>query len=386
VPTQLRIVVPLGVSQIVAWASSFYLPAILADPIARDLGLTANWIFGAFSASLVISGMLGPRIGRQIDLFGGRLVLSASNIFLAAGLVVLAFSTNVAMLLFAWLLLGIGMGLGLYDAAFGALGRIFGVAARSSITGVALFAGFASTLGWPLTSYGLATIGWRDTCLLWALANILIGLPLNLIFIPGTSRHKDIAPHTEKPHIAIDRTMMLIAFAFSAALATASAMAMHFPRLMEIAGATPAQAVFAAMMIGPAQVVARIIEAAYLSRYHPLVSTRLACMGHPLGAALLGLFGTPAALVFAVLHGVGTGIYTIARGAVPLAIFGADNYAYRLGVIGAPSRITQAISPLIFSFLIDKMGLGALYVSAALSFAVLGALCLVQTEPPQPAK
>ena len=385
-PTQVRIVVPLGISQIVAWASSFYLPAILADAIARDLGLTANWIFGAFSAALVISGLLGPRIGRQIDLFGGRMVLAASNIFLAAGLVVLAFSTNIPMLLFAWALLGVGMGLGLYDAAFGALGRIFGVAARSSITGVALFAGFASTLGWPLTSYGLATIGWRETCLLWALVNILIGLPLNLIFIPGTSRHREIARPTEKPHIAIDRTMMLIAFAFSAALATASAMATHFPRLMEIAGATPTQAVFASMMIGPAQVVARIVEAAYLSRYHPLVSTRLACVAHPLGAALLGVFGTPVALVFAMLHGVGTGIYTIARGAVPLAIFGADNYAYRLGVIGAPSRLTQAISPLIFGVLIDKMGLGALYVSVALSFAAFGALCLVQTEPPQPAK
>src|ERR1700752_3987037 len=158
--TQLRIVVPLGITQTLAWASSYYLPAILADPIAHDLGLTANWVFGAFSAALVISGMLGPRVGQQIDLVGGRRILSASKLVFASGLGALALTHSIAMLLFAWLLLGIGMGLGLYDAAFGALGRIYGHSARSAITGVTLFAGFASTIGWPLTSVGLSSLGW----------------------------------------------------------------------------------------------------------------------------------------------------------------------------------------------------------------------------------
>src|SRR6201987_6069317 len=161
---QLPIILALGTTQTLAWASSYYLPAILADPIAHDLGVSSNWIFAAFSASLVISALLGPRVGRQIDRVGGRPVLSISNLTLAAGLALLGFAQSIWMLVIAWLLLGIGMGYGLYDAAFAALGRIYGEAARGAITGITLIAGFASTIGWPLTALGLQTIGWRETC------------------------------------------------------------------------------------------------------------------------------------------------------------------------------------------------------------------------------
>src|SRR5450756_2378385 len=181
---QLPIIFALGTTQTLAWASSYYLPAILADPIARDLGISSNWFFAAFSASLVISGLLGPRVGRQIDRVGGRQVLSASNVILASGLAFLGASTALWMLVTAWLMLGVGMGLGLYDAAFGALGRIYGDNARRAITGITLLAGFASTVGWPLTAWGLETIGWRNTCFAWAAAHVIIGLPLNLYFIP----------------------------------------------------------------------------------------------------------------------------------------------------------------------------------------------------------
>src|ERR1700674_3046531 len=157
---QLPIIVALGTTQTLGWASSYFLPAILADPIGRDLGVSSNWIFAAFSASLVISALLGPRVGRQIDLVGGRSVLSISNLMLAAGLALLGLTYSIPVLIVAWLLLGVGMGLGLYDAAFGALGRIYGDNARKAITGITLIAGFASTVGWPLSSFGLDAIGW----------------------------------------------------------------------------------------------------------------------------------------------------------------------------------------------------------------------------------
>jgi MFS family permease len=371
------IILALGTTQTLAWASSIYLPAILADPMARDLGVSSNWVFAAVSAALVLAALLGPRIGRRIDLVGGRPVLSLSNLVFAGGLALLGLAYSVPVLVLAWLLLGIGMGLGLYDAAFAALGRLYGDTARGAITGITLMAGFASTVGWPLSAWGLETIGWRNTCFAWAAAHLVIGLPLNWLMLPAVEGARASLKNAIKPQIPIDRTMVLLAFAFAAAWSVTGAMASHLPRILQAAGATTGQAVFAGALIGPAQVLARIAEAGFLSRYHPLVSTRFACLAHPIGAAILGLTGGAAASVFAIFHGAGNGILTIARGTLPLAIFGPDNYGYRLGLIGAPARMAQAVAPLVFGLLIDRMGSKVLIVSTALSLAALAALFLL---------
>jgi MFS family permease len=379
---RLPVILALGTTQTLAWASSVYLPAILADPMAHDLGISANWIFGAYSGALVIAGLLGPRIGRQIDRVGGRPVLSISNLTLAGGLALLGFTYSIPMLIAAWVLLGIGMGYGLYDAAFGALGRIYGEAARGPITGITLIAGFASTVGWPLTAYGLAHFGWRDTCLAWAAAHIVIGLPLNILMLPPVPTAKAAAQADSKPHIPIDRTMVLLALAFALAWIVTSAMAAHFPRILEAAGATRVEAIAAGALIGPAQVFARMMEASFLKRYHPIISARLACLTHPLGAAILALTGGGAASIFAIFHGAGNGVITIARGTLPLAMFGPKNYGYRLGLIGAPARMAQAVAPLLFGFLIDAMGSRVLIVSSALSLAAMAALLLLREKSP----
>jgi predicted MFS family arabinose efflux permease len=379
---RLPVVLVLGCTQTLAWASSYYLPAILGDPIARDLHIPTSWFFGAFSAALLVAAVLGPRIGRTIDTLGGRWVLSASNMVLAAGLAVLGLASSFLMLCTAWLLLGFGMGLGLYDAAFAALGRMYGVSARPSITGITLIAGLASTVGWPLSSWCLSHYGWRETCFAWAAAHLLIGLPLNLSFLPKTKLEPKSAQEP-KPHIPMDRNMWLLATAFALAWMVTGAMAAHFPRLAEAAGATASEAIAAGTLIGPAQVLGRLLEALALGRTHPLVSGRMAAITHPIGAAIMGLLGGGglAAFLFAVLHGFGNGILTIARGTIPLAIFGAKNYGYRLGLLGAPARVAQAIAPLLFELLIDRWGAGALIVSSGLSLAALAALALARKEP-----
>ena len=202
--------------------------------------------------------------------------------------------------------------------------------------------------------------------------------------IPAVQGAKAAVANAVKPHLPIDRTMALLAFTFAAAWTVTGAMAAHFPRIMEAAGATSVQAIAAGALIGPAQVGARIVEAGLLSRYHPLVSARLACITHPLGAAIVGIFGGAAAGVFAVFHGSGNGILTIARGTLPLSIFGSQNFASRLGLLGAPSRMAQAVAPLAFGLLIDAIGSKVLIVSSALSLAALAALFLLRTRPALP--
>jgi predicted MFS family arabinose efflux permease len=377
--SKLGVIGVLGVTQTLAWASTYYLPAILADRISDELGIPSTWFFATFSGSLVVAAMVGPRVGRTVDAIGGREVLAASNVIIAAGLAALAFVHSQPMLWFAWLVLGVGMGVGLYDTAFAALGRIYGTDARSAITGITLVAGFASTVGWPLTAWGASELGWRETCLAWSAAHLVLGLPLNYFFLP---KPPDIAAPTEdqaKPHVPIDRPMIVLGLAFAASWMVVAAMAVHLPRLLETAGATSVQAVAAGALIGPAQVGARLVEASLLKRFHPMVSARLSVALHPMGAAVLAWFGaSTAGGAFTVLHGAGSGILTIARGTVPLAIYGPENYGYRLGLLAAPSRIAMAAAPLLFGLLIERYGAGTLIFSSALSLAALFGLCTIR--------
>ncbi len=384
--SKLGIIVVLGTTQTLAWASSYYLPAILADRIAHDLGMSSTWFFGAFSGALVIAALVGPRVGRTVDAIGGREVLAASNVIIAAGLAALAFAHTQPALWLAWLVLGLGMGIGLYDTAFAALGRIYGTDARSAITGITLIAGFASTVGWPLTAWGAAELGWRETCLAWAAAHLLLGLPLNYFLLPKAAHVAASEEGGGKPHIVLDKRMVVLGLAFAATWTVVAAMAVHLPRLLEAAGATPVQAIAAGALIGPSQVAARILEASLLKRFHPMVSARIAVALHPIGAGVLALFGAHAASgPFTILHGAGSGILTIARGTVPLAMFGPENYGYRLGLLGAPSRIAMAAAPVVFGVLIERYGAGVLIVSSALNMAALLGLCMLSITPPSSA-
>ena len=379
---QVVVVIALGTSQTLAWASSYYLPAILADPIGAAIGVPRSWVFAAFSASLLIAAIAGPRVGRLIDRHGGRGVLVLSNVVLAAGLLALATATGPAGLFGAWAVLGIGMALGLYDAGFATMAVLYGRSARGPITGITLFAGFASTVSWPLSSFLNDAVGWRDTCLVWAALNLVLGLPLNRFLLPLPTRRAHLSQATGasvgwKPR----REMVLVAFVFATAWFVTGAMAAHLPRLLELAGATPFEAITAAALVGPAQVGARLFEFAILRRIHPLVSARIAAILHPVGAAALAFLGPSGAAAFAILYGAGNGLLTIARGTVPLAIFGPQAYGERTGLLGAPARAAQACAPLAFGLLLDALGMGALVVSTALCLAAFTALLCLRGPP-----
>jgi MFS family permease len=371
----------IGTTQTLTWASSYYLPAILAEPIAAGLGVSKALFLGFFSASLLLQAALGPMIGRAIDRHGGRGVLVLSNLVLAGGLGWLALAQGSVGLAGAWILLGIGMALGLYDSAFAALTTLYGREARAPITGITLIAGFASTLGWPVSAVLNQHFGWRGACLGWAAVNLLICLPMNRLLIPRPASPVRSAAAEEAEGPAPSNGMAVLAFVFGAVGFVTGAMAAHLPRLLELAGASAGAAIASASLMGPAQVAARLFEFGVLKRLHPLVSTRLALLMHPLGAAFLGALGGPAASVFALLHGAGNGLLTISRGTLPLALFGPTGYGLRTGIIVAPARVTTAAAPLLFGLLLDAMGTRALLVSAGLSLAALGALALLRAQP-----
>jgi Major Facilitator Superfamily len=376
----LPVILALGTTQTIAWASSYYLPAILAAPIARDLGIAPTTIFAALSGALVIAGLLGPRIGHFIDTFGGRGLLAVSNVILAAGLLLLSFASGPLVLIAAWTLLGIGMGMGLYEAAFATLTRIYGSAARQSITGITLIAGFASTVGWPVTSWLDGEFGWRVACQVWAAIHLALALPLNL-FLPRVTVLPKAEARTESNGTPVQNetfAMIAVAYVFAATGFVSSGLSALLPTMLVQFGATPSAALFAGMLIGPSQVAARIVEAGWLSRYHPLLSARIAALTNPIGVVILSLGGPLFAPVFAVFYGAGNGILTIARGTLPLALFGPQGFGRRVGMLSLPARATGALAPLAVGWMAEVIGTGALWVSALASLSAFAMLLLLR--------
>ncbi|MBP6901084.1 MAG: MFS transporter [Burkholderiaceae bacterium] len=391
-------VITLGSAQTLAYASSLYLPAVLAQPMAASLGLAPAMVFAAFSLAVVVSAGVGPAAGRWVDRHGGRPVLMATNGLFALGLVALAGVQGPLSLLAAWVLIGLAMGSGLYEAAFATLVRLYGPGARRGITGITLIAGFASTVGWPLSAWMETLWGWRGACLGWAALHLLLGLPLNASLpratgtaAPGptpapasTSASATATPAPPAASPAARRNMLLLSLVFAVFSFVGTSMAMHLPQLLQALGLGLAAAVAASALVGPAQVAGRLMELGFLHRVHPLLSARLAALTHPLGALLLLTAGGPSTLafVFALLHGAGNGIITITKGTLPLALFGAQGYGARQGWLMLPTRVAAAAAPVLFGLVIDRIGAAALWLSTGLGLLAFAALMGLQ--PPQP--
>ncbi len=388
------VVIALGTAQTLAWGSSFYLPAMLAAPMARDLGLVPSHVYAALSMALIISALISPWAGRRIDRVGGRRVLVASSGLFVLALVMLGLSQGPLTLAAAWAVVGLAMGCGLYDTAFAALVRLYGADARKAITGITLIAGFASTVGWPLSALMESLWGWRGACFGWAALHLLLGLPLNL-WLPrvmdapaatvATSQpraHTNLAQALSPPAVSRGR-LALVATLFALMGFVSTSVATHLPTLLQTAGAPLATAVALAALAGPAQVAARLVELGFLSRFSPLLAARLAALGHPLGAACLLALGPVGALPFVLLHGLGNGLLTIVRGTLPLALFGAQGYGARQGWIALPGRLLGALSPWLLGLVLDRFGVATLWLTSAVALAALGTLLLMhQPAPP----
>lgn len=375
-----RVVAAAGVAQLLAWGSSYYLLAILARPMAADLGLAPLWVYASFSGALLVAAALGPWAGARIDRHGGRRVLLASNGLFALALTVVATAQDRWTLLLGWLLMGAAMPMGLYDAAFSTMVGLYGARARRAIVGITLIGGFASTVSWPLTAAIEVQAGWRAACLVWALLHLGVGASVHGWLLPASPSipaHAAAAANDAASAAPPPRTMWTLAVVFTASGFVFASMATHLPRLLEVSGCTPAVAVAAASLVGVAQVVGRVVEAGWLSRLHPLWTARLSSLLHLLGAVLFALFGSSLAFVFTALHGAGVGIMTIVKGTLPLALFGPGGFGRRAGLLEAPARIAQATAPMLFGVALDHWGAAALWLSiAAGAVAVAGVFSL----------
>jgi MFS family permease len=390
-PPRSAVVTALGITQIFAWGCSYYLPAIVAKPIAEGTGWSLAWVVGGLSLGLVVAGAISPIVGRSIHRHGGRPVLIASSIFFAIGLGVIALSQKIEAYLAGWIMIGLGMGGGLYDAAFATLGRMYREGARSAISLLTLFGGFSSTICWPLSWWLVETTGWRVACLVYAAMQLVMSLPIYLLLLPTTGSALE-TPNTEiaaTTGVVPQRRKNVLLFSLVAAIITFSAViqsiiSVHLLNILQKRAIPLTNAVILGAFVGPSQVSGRLVEITFGRRFHPVWAMMTSAVLAVCGLGLMSL-GAPVIALGLVLHGAGMGIMSIARGTVPLALFGPSEYPVVMGRLAAPSLLAQAISPLIGAVVLESAGashaLLALSGVALLNLILISILALRTARP-----
>jgi predicted MFS family arabinose efflux permease len=384
--TSRRVVITaLGIAQILGWGTSFYFPAVLAEPIVADTGWTLGWVVGGTSLGLLVAGLISPRVGRAIDKHGGRPVLAASSLLFAAGLAIIGVAPVLPVYLLGWIVVGAAMGTGLYDAAFAALGQLYGKEARGPITNLTLFGGFASTVCWPLSAFLVDAVGWRGACLAYAALHLAVALPLQLIIPQARAVDRgssaELGERAQNATIVRNERLILVLIALVMMLASGigSIIVVHLLIFLQARGVDFATAVALGTLFGPAQVSARVVERIFGQRYHPIWTMVAACLLMAAGLALL-LTGFPLLAPVIVVYGAGFGISWIARGTLPLAIFGPERYPVLMGRLAFPTLVVLALAPSAGALAIERWGseptLAGLFAFAALNVALIAALWL----------
>src|SRR6185295_10830451 len=363
-------------------------PVLIAPLIAAEQGWSLSFTMSGFSLGLLIAGLVSPTVGRSIDSRGGHVVMAAGALVSAAGLLGLAFARHPAAYLAAWIVLGAGLGASLYDPAFATLGRIFGAAARRPITILTLAGGFASTVGWPATHFLIGAVGWRGAYVIYAALMAGVCAPLYAFALPRSRASFDapvdgtaVRPPALLPSHGI--AFVLVTAAFTAYAFVPSALSAHLLAIFGRNGIDSATVVMIGALFGPAQVAARLTELAFGRNVHPLLIGRAAVSLLVAAFALLALFGisVPLAAAFAMMFGAANGLVTITRGALPLALFGADGYGRLMGRISSFWLVMQSAAPLVMAFVAERAS-DATALALAAGFAVVALACFAAIKRP----
>jgi MFS transporter len=385
-----RAVSVLGLTEILSWGALFYPPVLTVPLIAADHGWSPPFAMAGFSVGLFVGGLCSRYVGGAIDRVGGHVVMPVGSLIGAAGLVALVWAPGVASYFTAWITIGIAMAASLYDPAFATLGRIFGSAARTPITALTLVAGFASTVSWPATQFLIQTVGWRGAYLVYAALLAGLAAPLHAFALPrqpasGTSRHATSADQAGKVFVPSHGfAFALVAAGFASYAFVPSALSAQLLAIFHRFGLAPATVVAIGMLFGPAQVVARICEFSFARRLHPLWIARCAVGLLVTAFVVLALlpFSASVAAIFAVMFGMANGLLTIARGTVPLALFGAAGYGRLMGRIGGPFLVVQALAPAVVTFVANRAS-DAIGLAVVAAFAAFALLCFVLIRQPE---
>lgn len=360
----------LGLTQIIAWGTTIYALGVLSKPMMATTGWSSTVVFSGLTIGLLVSGLISTWFGRFIDKVGAKAVMTVGAVLNACGLVLLAYVYNPYAYFAVWVLLGVSMRMTLYDAAFAALVQVTPQRGRRAISYLTLYGGFASTVFWPVGHILNGAVGWRETCLIFAALNLLACAPLSWW---GLARREDAAAaaveasageaggtRQEKPLEGAAKVIAIVLFSIttSAYAFIFGAASVHLVAIIETTGIATAVAVTIASLKGVAQVGGRLWEIVFARNMAPINLARVPVGLMPISFVILLSVevGILPALIFTLCFGAANGLITIVRGALPLALFGPQDYGMILGILATPYLLINALAPAAFAVIINWGG------------------------------
>lgn len=375
-----RIIGLLALTQVISWGTLYYAFSVLAPDMQRELGWRAESLFGAFSCSLLIAGLIATPAGILLDRHGGRPVMGLGSLIAGLGLFLLSQVQSPGSYFVAWGIIGIAMAMVLYEAAFATINREFDIGARKGISTLTLFGGLASTVFWPATLQLNAAIGWRDTYLLYAVLHVALCMPAHLLLRNRGKRLRKPAGFAGKRSHTLSEAVRhpmfwKLALAFATNAFIFSALSVHLIPLLQRMGHAAGTAVLLATLIGPMQVAGRIGEMVFAGKTQPQSVGKITFALLPAALATLVLLGQNEWVValFCVLYGLSNGILTIVKGTVPQELFGRENYGAISGALAGPALLAKAAGPLAMAAMLEGVETGqhALLILLAAALASL---------------
>ena len=370
-------IVLIGIAQILVWGSSFFILAVIARPIMEETGWNREWVYGALSMSICLSGLLLPAIGTLVARNKGRMLLCASGVVAAAGVAMMASTHSITFFFLSWIILGIAMALGLYDTLYAALGNCYGKNAKSAITTITLISGFCTSVMWPLLAIGTVHLGWRNTCYVLAAVLLIAIIPIYRFALPIGDAVPAAKKNKTASTISVDRkTYHLMSTIFMIAAAIMTALSVQLIDILQSRGLGIAAAISISALLGPSQVASRVFDI-FLNFKNPIFTLIISVVLVLLGLVLL-IFFPGIAAISVMVYGAGNGLRSIVRGTLPLYILKEEEFAIVMGKIARPSLIAQGMTPFISGFIYERFGANVvLSVMAVLALiSILLALCL----------
>lgn len=371
------IVVTLGITEMVSWGVLYYAFSVVFKPLQEELGWSQSTITGAFSLAILVSGIAAVPIGRWLDRYGARVIMTVGSC--AGVLVVIAWSqvTTVWGFYGVWLLAGVVTSAVFYESAFTIIANWFIRKQAQALTILTFGGGLASVVFVPLTDWLVRLYGWRSALLVLAVILAAVTVPLHALvlrrrpadmgLLPDGEAHAPMTAETKgksgssRSSVPLQTAVREPAFwwlaaGFSCSIFASISVTVYLIPYLTSRGFTPAFAAAALGLLGGSQIPGRLLFTPLGNRVSRRLLTAVLFSMQAIALLVLITFPTQAGVtIFAVLFGSGAGASSPARAALLAERYGALHYGSISGVQALVMTLAKSAAP---------VGMGVLYTAA----------------------